>query len=690
MLAIIQIRRDTASNWETANPVLSQGEIGIVLATNPTEFRVGDGLTHWNLLQVQTLLTEQVKAQIIAGLSSTVAQLQEQLSNEISVRTEQVAALTAALADKVDKGSWDPTLHAGLADNLYDSNEGNADTAHVAFRSTGGETSLSTGPAEFKSFKGMTIRQLAKNPDSPASQTIQTISGHVYYIEVLAKHSSVNVGRFGLNDINLAYTNRWCFKGIRVSATSNQTVLTLETAASFKYCNVVDLTEHQLEATLSTAVLCNDYFAHRSKPYGLSSVNLTALHSVSFNQFDASTMVYAKTMAANGTVTDSTTHSLICMPCIKGETGSGKNNGYRIHSKTGSIIRVGYSPIAISDEDFDKGYDVVSPASSVADYDFVPSDYGFLIAVIKTEDVLSTIIHLKWSYSDFSAFYASSPNYSMSALPITVADTNAIGNVYDEAFLKSRVITRKIQVQKLTGVENWTYVPPTVDDSDVVTKNGYFYTTFAGAAGQLLCDKYTNMTSAIIALEDKCIRVTGSQLQIVDTAYTSVPDFVASLVEANVTILYPGTESVDTIVDTQNYTYTADDFGVERIIPSNGVLPATVTFVYLSNLKDKLRNIPEDAVSASGEELQVVSQALASIFGSLDALDFRTFKALEVFALNLLNYPTLGNVPWFKEGDGAPTVAPDFPFQFYRDITNKVVYIAVDVASSASFKAITS
>lgn len=100
--------------------------------------------------------------------------------------------------------------------------------------------------------------------------------------------------------------------------------------------------------------------------------------------------------------------------------------------------------------------------------------------------------------------------------------------------------------------------------------------------------------------------------------------------------------------------------------------------------------MPENAVSADGPELQVVSQALAAIFGSLDALKNRSFNSLEVFALNLLNYPKFGDVEWFKEGEGAPTVAPDFPFQFYRDITNKVVYIAADVESAASFKPITS
>lgn len=41
----ILFRRDTASNWNTANPVLSAGEIG--LESNTNKIKLGDGTTHW-------------------------------------------------------------------------------------------------------------------------------------------------------------------------------------------------------------------------------------------------------------------------------------------------------------------------------------------------------------------------------------------------------------------------------------------------------------------------------------------------------------------------------------------------------------------------------------------------------------------------------------------------------------------
>lgn len=50
MATQIQLRRDTAANWETNNPILTQGEIGIDLTSN--YFKIGDGITAWNSLQI--------------------------------------------------------------------------------------------------------------------------------------------------------------------------------------------------------------------------------------------------------------------------------------------------------------------------------------------------------------------------------------------------------------------------------------------------------------------------------------------------------------------------------------------------------------------------------------------------------------------------------------------------------------
>ena len=45
MASIIQIRRDTASNWTTANPILALGEMGAEIDTS--KIKLGDGVTAW-------------------------------------------------------------------------------------------------------------------------------------------------------------------------------------------------------------------------------------------------------------------------------------------------------------------------------------------------------------------------------------------------------------------------------------------------------------------------------------------------------------------------------------------------------------------------------------------------------------------------------------------------------------------
>lgn len=52
MATKIQMRRDTAANWKKANPILMEGEMGIVL-DDPKQYKVGDGVKAWNDLPLR-------------------------------------------------------------------------------------------------------------------------------------------------------------------------------------------------------------------------------------------------------------------------------------------------------------------------------------------------------------------------------------------------------------------------------------------------------------------------------------------------------------------------------------------------------------------------------------------------------------------------------------------------------------
>lgn len=49
----IQLRRDTAANWTTANPTLAAGELG--LETDTAKYKIGNGSTAWTSLSYSSL-----------------------------------------------------------------------------------------------------------------------------------------------------------------------------------------------------------------------------------------------------------------------------------------------------------------------------------------------------------------------------------------------------------------------------------------------------------------------------------------------------------------------------------------------------------------------------------------------------------------------------------------------------------
>ena len=48
MAEIIQLRRDMAANWTSANPALAHGELGV--ESDTLKIKIGDGQTAWTAL----------------------------------------------------------------------------------------------------------------------------------------------------------------------------------------------------------------------------------------------------------------------------------------------------------------------------------------------------------------------------------------------------------------------------------------------------------------------------------------------------------------------------------------------------------------------------------------------------------------------------------------------------------------
>ena len=136
IMAHMKQRRDTLANWASTNPVLLDGELGIV-TDDPNLYKVGNGSTAWNDLPFRGFDGTLVHH---TGASATAVMSQK--------------AVTDALSTKADPAGNYPQMTAGFAGNLV--GRGEAVEATINFRASGGK-SIEDGAARVKELKGNSV-----------------------------------------------------------------------------------------------------------------------------------------------------------------------------------------------------------------------------------------------------------------------------------------------------------------------------------------------------------------------------------------------------------------------------------------------------------------------------------------------------------------------------------------------------
>ena len=112
-------RRDTADNWRVQNPILLDGEIGIV-TDQPERYKVGDGVTEWNALPLRGFdgnivqMTGGSRTAVMSQLAVTQA-LEEVENNALS--PEKIEELTKVLASKAELNEAINTLTEAVVEN---------------------------------------------------------------------------------------------------------------------------------------------------------------------------------------------------------------------------------------------------------------------------------------------------------------------------------------------------------------------------------------------------------------------------------------------------------------------------------------------------------------------------------------------------------------------------------------------
>ena len=163
MASKIQIRRDTAANWTSADPTLSTGELG--LETDTRKLKSGDGATAWTSLAYYTLGTAGYAAYADATANFT-GNLQEGGADVLitggALGTPSGGTLTNATGLPISTGV------SGLATNdaTFLGTSSSANLASAVTDETGsGALAFATGPT----FTGLTLAGAVTGADQIVS-----------------------------------------------------------------------------------------------------------------------------------------------------------------------------------------------------------------------------------------------------------------------------------------------------------------------------------------------------------------------------------------------------------------------------------------------------------------------------------------------------------------------------------------
>ena len=113
----LQIRRGTASQWTSANPILAAGEMGV--ETDTRKVKIGDGTTGWTSLnyiaadnpEISEIAQDAIDAALVAGTG--IVKSYNDGANTITVSVDTSVIATKAELAEVAQDSIDQALTAG-------------------------------------------------------------------------------------------------------------------------------------------------------------------------------------------------------------------------------------------------------------------------------------------------------------------------------------------------------------------------------------------------------------------------------------------------------------------------------------------------------------------------------------------------------------------------------------------------
>lgn len=602
---------------------------------------------------------------------------------------------------------------ADVAGQLVDGKAAVSDTASYRLRTSGGSKDIETGVSAIIKMYGRTEKQYIKNGDFKTSEGWTNTGGSLsiskgllswahggngyndarssYVIRVIKNHKILVLGftRFSENTTNgNIYTNpatagegmqknvintltvkdSWAVTGqicsydrsgdVRIILGSSYNA---GSSAKIAWVKMYDLTELGLEH-LATVQQAAAYFGG-GYCEGLQGANLLAKHTTGFNQFSPAGRgcrviknhyIVGTAGEDEGEILPNAGSTVICFPCAKSEVGSGKNNGYRIHTPgfADGYTVIGWSPFGLGDTKLDTILQLDSVLNKNT-IDYSNNGDGYIYVSLKTTDdaVINKIIaHFKHSYTDFTRQYAEESQYKLNTKALLSAPLNSVKGARDIIDLAARKKTTRVGIKVLDGAENWRKHLEDV----------YFFDLQGAPGRHFFCSGYNTFDGPKSEMEDQtCSWSSDSNFYVCDRSVSSVEELKAKLAglysaENPVTVYYVLAEPVITDIEVGSNAQSINDFGTEEL-EYEGAMPE-ITTEYYNNLVDKLRNLPAPSEVAVVNPSKGDNSALRALFTAAGAI---YNKATGFYELNGLTDITeeemiviynssspLQNMPW--------------------------------------------
>ena len=612
-------RRDTFANWAAENPVLLDGELGIV-SDDPNLYKVGDGSTAWNALPFRGFDGTLVHT---TGDSKTAAMSQKGVTEKLTELSKRIDNLPKG--DEFDKQGNYPDLSAGFAENLV--GRGESVPAEFSFRASGGK-SIKDGAARIKRIKGNSVvwnQKVAgelRVQDGTMSQ-----SGNRYAITPTGEYAGIQT-----EITELIQGHKYICLCSKVGGSkplylnwggydSLANAIFEVTNVNKTYCTIYAINENET-FTLTRPIICDltKMFGAGNEPTTIEEYNARkpivadeyaynegeVIHMNTENIKSVGDNAYNRDRAMQGTTDDntgefirgeySTMVDLIeCLPNSQYFFANVISYYYRacVHYYDANMNFIGYDGVGGSTTDYLTSGILMTPANArfmrVGTY------------VNATEPCMVTLVHSGWK-QDTDAGYQ---EYWQDTLPLPIIrkyfpdGMKKAGSAHDEIRF-NKASGKWEAVQRIGSVDlgslDWIERPSNGNSAFRSLNNplgakyadGIFY----------LCAKYQPAEERIYTEGlDKSVALNNGfysgdenkdHITIRDTDYTDVESFKASL--QGVMLYYELAEPVIREIDEPIGTdYRVADFGTEQAISSIPSAPFSADIIYQFNAVDMIR-----------------------------------------------------------------------------------------------------